>query len=302
VKTRWLIAGCRGQLGHALCERLAEDPRNEIVASVDLPEVDLADAQAVEALFDGLEAAPPNVVVNAAAFTHVDRCEREPEAAERGNATIPAVLVEACDKRGIRLVHVSTDYVFSGTSQVAYREQDEPKPRSVYGRTKRTGEERVMVASPDSLIVRTSWLFGRGRNFIASILEQAREIRAGNRTEPLRVVDDQVGRPTYARDLAEGIVFLVEHRAIGTYHVANFGVATWWELARACLDAAGYEDLSVERISTEELKTDAPRPKQAVLDCAKSEEFGVRMPDWSEAVKDYLASADSPLSAEREDR
>jgi len=254
---------------------------------------------AVARLFDGLAADPPDFAINAAAFTQVDRCEREPDAAERGNAVLPAVLAEACAKRGIRLVHVSTDYVFSGDARVAYREQDEPKPRSVYGRSKLAGEGRVLAIASNSLIVRTSWLFGRGRNFIAAILAQAREQRAGNASGPLRVVDDQYGRPTYARDLAEAIVYLVEHGARGVYHVANHGVATWWDLARASLDAAGYEDLNVERIRTDESKVDAPRPLRAVLDCAKAEALGVKMRDWREAVSAYLASADSPIARQR---
>jgi dTDP-4-dehydrorhamnose reductase len=299
MTSRWLIAGCRGQLGHALSECLAADPGCEVVAAVDREEVDLADEQAVAALFDGLASTPPDVAVNAAAFTQVDRCEREPEAAERGNAIAPALLAEACEKRGIRLVQVSTDYVFSGDSPVAYREQDEPKPRTAYGRTKLAGEERVLTTSADSLIVRTSWLFGRGRNFIAAILAQAHEHRAGRAGGPLRVVDDQYGRPTYARELAEAIVYLVERGAGGLYHVANRGVASWWDLARASLDEAGYEDLSVERIRTDELTVDAPRPMRSVLDCSKAEALGVKMRNWRDAVSAYLASADSPILKER---
>ena len=299
MTSRWLIAGCRGQLGHALGERLAADSDCEVVAAFGRPEVDLADAQAVATLFAGLASKPPDVAVNAAAFTQVDRCEREPEAAERDNTVAPALLAEACEKRGIRLVHVSTDYVFSGDSPIAYREQDEPKPRSVYGRTKLAGEERVLTTSADSLIVRTSWLFGRGRNFINAILAQARERRAGRASGPLRVVDDQYGRPTYARDLAGAIIYLVEHGARGLYHVANREVASWWELARVSLDEAGYEDLSVERIRTDELTVDAPRPMRSVLDCSKAEALGVKMRSWRDAVSAYLNSPDSPISKER---
>ena len=156
--------------------------------------------------------------------------------------------------------------------------------------------ETLLTTSPDSLIVRTSWLYGRGRNFIAAILVQAHERRAGRANGPLRVVDDQYGRPTYARDLADAIVSLVEHGAGGLYHVANRGVASWWELARASLDEAGYEDLSVERIRTDELTLDAPRPMRSVLDCSKAEALGVVMRDWREAVSAYLASPESPIS------
>jgi dTDP-4-dehydrorhamnose reductase len=299
MNLRWLIAGSQGQLGHALGERLAADPHHEVVAAVGREDLDLAREDAVAALFDGFDATPPDIAVNAAAQTRVDWCERNPEEAEEGNAVVPALLAEACKKRGIRLVQVSTDYVFSGDSRIAYREQDEPKPRTVYGRTKLEGEQRVLTTSADSLIVRTSWLFGRGRNFIAAILAQAHERRAGRADGPLRVVGDQYGRPTYARDLAEAIVFLAGRGVGGLYHVANRGVASWWELARACLDEAGYEDLSVERIHTDELTVDAPRPMRSVLDCSKAEALGVTMPDWRDAVSAHLASSDSPILNER---
>jgi dTDP-4-dehydrorhamnose reductase len=299
MTSRWLIAGCRGQLGHALVERLDANPHCEVVAAVDREEVDLADPHAVAALFDGLDSTPLDFAINAAAQTRVDWCERNPKEAEKGNTVIPELLAEACEKRGIRLVHVSTDYVFSGDSPIAYREQDEPKPRTVYGGTKLEGEERVLKTSADSLIVRTSWLFGRGRNFIAAILAQAHERRAGRASGPLRVVDDQYGRPTYACDLAGAVVYLVERGVAGLYHVANHGVASWWELARASLDEAGYEDLSVERIHTDELTVDAPRPMRSVLDCSKAETLGVKMRSWRDAVSAYLASSDSPISKER---
>ena len=295
MRSRWLIAGCRGQLGYAMGRRLAEDPECEVVAAVDLPEVDLADAQSVEKLFEELDSAPPDVVVNTAAFTQVDRCEREPEAARRNNTLAPALLAQACEKRGIRLVHVSTDYVFAGDSQTPYTEQDEPSPRSVYGRSKLEGERRVQATAPGSLIVRTSWLFGRGRNFIAAILAQAKQRRTGEASGPLRVVDDQYGRPTYAHDLAGAMIGLLERGASGLYHVANREVASWWELARTCLDAAGYEDLSVERIRTDELNLDAPRPTWSVLDCSKAEALGVTLRSWRDAVSAYLASEDSPI-------
>jgi len=296
---RWLIAGCQGQLGHALNARLDADPHHEVVAAVDRENLDLAKKDQIAALFDGLASKPPDVAANVAAHTRVDWCERNPDEAEEGNTVIPELLAEACEKRGIRLVQVSTDYVFSGDSPIAYREQDEPKPCSVYGRTKLAGEERVLKASADSLIVRTSWLFGRGRNFIASILAQAHERRAGRASGPLRVVDDQYGRPTYAHDLAGAIVYLAERGAGGLHHVANRGVASWWELARASLDEAGYEDLSVERIRTDELTVDAPRPMRSVLDCSKAEALGVKMRSWRDAVSAYLASSYSPISKER---
>jgi dTDP-4-dehydrorhamnose reductase len=290
----FVIAGCRGQLGVALTRRLAARDDCELLAGVDLPELDVADPAAVASLLAGLPRRP-DVVVNAAAYTHVDRCEREPEAAHRANAAAPGVLAEACSRIGSRLVHLSTDYVFAGDGDRPYREDDPPAPRSTYGRTKLEGERRVQAVSGDHLIVRTSWLFGRGRNFLAAILAQALARRRGEASGPLRVVDDQRGRPTWADDLAAGLVSLVEARAAGLYHVAGGGVASWWELARATLDETGFADLAIERARTAEFRSDAPRPAWSVLDCSRAEALGIRLRPWRDAVAAYLRSEDSPL-------
>lgn len=298
MESRWVITGSNGQLGRALVRNLAAAPGCQISAAVDVDQLDLADADALRAFFDGLPSAP-DVVVNAAAFTHVDRCEREPDRARCGNATIPASLARICREAGIQLVHISTDYVFSGEGECPYREEDPPAPRSVYGRTKLEGERLVLDASDAFLVVRTSWLFGDGRNFIAAVLSQAAERHAGRASGPLRVVDDQRGRPTYAVDLAQAIRELIENGARGLYHLANSGIATWWDLARACLDEAGFAELEIERTRSQELKVDAPRPTWSVLDCSKAEALGVRMRSWREAVRAYLASDASPLAARR---
>jgi dTDP-4-dehydrorhamnose reductase len=285
----WLVTGNGGQLGTAL-EALLRAAGVE-VDGVDL-DVDIADASAVRAK---LATRRFSGVLNAAAFTQVDRCEREPEAAARGNTEGPAILARACRDAGIALAHVSTDYVFDGQGTRPYREDDLASPRSVYGKTKLAGEQAVLAASPDFLVVRTSWVFGRGRNFIAAILDQAAKRRSGEASGPLRVVDDQRGRPTYARDLADGIWRLVEGGARGLYHVANEGVATWWDLARFCLDEAGCRDLEVLKISSGELEVDAPRPAWSVLDTTKAAGQGVALRSWQDAVKDYLRSDASPL-------
>jgi len=294
ARTRFVITGCRGQLGHALVRQLGQDPASEVVAAVDLPEVDVADADAVAHLFADV-GSRSDVVINAAAYTHVDRCEREPETARRANAAAPGLLAEACARWRSCLVHVSTDYVFAGDAQRPYREDDPPAPKSEYGRSKLEGERRVRAVSEDFLIVRTSWVFGRGRNFVAAILAQAAERRRGAAQGPLRVVDDQTGRPTYAEDLAAGLRQLLEAGARGLYHVAGGGLATWWDVARACLDASGFRDLAVERIRTGDLTLAAARPAWSVLDCSRAEALGVALRPWGEALEAYLRSPDSPL-------
>ena len=164
MTARWIVMGCRGQLGRASLALL--EARGVSAAGADLPELDVADAGAVEGFLTAYSPAP-QVVLNAAAFTHVDRCEREPAAAERGNAVAPGVLAEVCRAVGAKLVHISTDYVFAGDAREPYREGDPTDPRCVYGRTKLEGERRVLAASADFAVLRTSWLFGAGRNFIA---------------------------------------------------------------------------------------------------------------------------------------
>jgi len=298
--TRWIIAGSRGQLGRALSRALATSPEHEVLAAVDLPEVDIAEPEAVRALISARDV-PADFVVNAAAFTHVDRCETEPELAHRVNAVGAGVLAEACAAAGSMLAHVSTDYVFAGDSPTPYREGDLPAPASVYGETKLEGERRVLSASSgECLVVRTSWVFGQGRNFIGAILGQADARRTGQASGPLAVVDDQHGRPTYAEDLARAIIALLEGRARGLYHVANAGVATWWDLARVSLDLAGYRDLIIERIQTKDLDLPAQRPPWSVLDCSKAEAAGLHFRSWDAALRDYLNADFSPVHGVRE--
>src|SRR5215468_4911908 len=249
----WFVTGCRGQLGSALCDRLARAGAD--VGGADIDDFDAAEPAPVRVRLAALPR--PLVWVNAAGFTQVDRCEREPELARRANAVAPAVLAQACVQGGARLVHVSTDYVFAGDARRPYREDDATGPRSVYGRTKLDGDIAVLSASDEFLVVRTSWVFGKGRNFIAAVLDQAAARRAGRASGPLRVVDDQTGRPTYAVDLAAAIVALVAAGARGIVNVANEGVTTWWGLARHALDGAGYRDIAIDRIETGDLKTDA---------------------------------------------
>ena len=287
----WFVSGSRGQLGSALIDCLSRAHAD--VSGADIDDFDIAEPAPVR---ERLAALPrPLVWVNAAGFTQVDRCEREPELARRANAEAPAVLGRACAEAGARLVHVSTDYVFAGDARRPYREDDPTGPRSVYGHTKLDGDRAVLAASPDFLVVRTSWVFGKGRNFIAAVLDQAAARRAGRASGPLRVVADQTGRPTYAVDLAAAIVQLVTAGARGVVHVANTGATTWWDLARCALDEGGYADIAIDRIQTSELVTDAVRPAWSVLDTARAEALGVKMRSWQEAVTAYLRSDHSPL-------
>jgi dTDP-4-dehydrorhamnose reductase len=294
AKRRWVVTGAGGQLGRCLVERLAASDRDELVAGFSRADLDVTDADAVRGRLASLPGGPPDVVANAAAMTHVDRCESEPALAEAANAVAPGRLAESCRALGARLVHVSTDYVFAGDGTRPYRESDPTAPRSVYGRTKLEGERRVFEALPDAIVARTAWVFGPGRNFVRTmLLAGARSLAEGG--PGLRVVDDQKGSPTYADDLAAALIALVEAGGAGLYHVSNAGIATWWELARAAIDAWGHPELPIAKLRTEEYPVPAPRPAWSVLDNGRAERLGVSMRPWREALDSYLHSAASPL-------
>lgn len=277
----FLVTGGAGQLGHALQQALAS--RGEAFAAPTHAELDVCDAEAVARAF---ARHAPRVVVNCAALTKVDTCEREPALAQRANAEAVAILARACAASGATLVQLSTDYVFAGDGDRPYREEDAPAPRSVYGRTKLAGEEAAL-AVPGALVVRTSWVYGRGRNFPAAILAQARE------GKPLRVVADQRGRPTYAADLADGLLRLLAVGATGRVNYANDGEGTWLDLARAVLDSCGFSDRPIQPLTTEELGLPAPRPRYSVLDLSRARSFGVPTREWQAALRDYLSSPDA---------
>jgi dTDP-4-dehydrorhamnose reductase len=291
------VTGAGGQLGRCLVERLRAHPRHVLAAAPDRGALDVTDREAVRRAVLEAAGGPPSVVVNAAAMTHVDRCEADPEAAQRANALAPGWLAEASLEVGAAFVQVSTDYVFDGRGQRPYREDDPTGPRSVYGRTKLEGEQRARAAHPGTLVVRTAWVFGPGRNFVRTILEAAGRARRGE-GPPLRVVDDQRGSPTWAGHLADALLALVEADAGGIYHVANSGSATWWDLARAAVDAWGHPELPIEKVTTAEFPRPAPRPAWSVLDLGKAERAGVRMPSWPEGLHAYLESPDSPIAPE----
>ncbi|HEX7127819.1 MAG TPA: dTDP-4-dehydrorhamnose reductase [Thermodesulfobacteriota bacterium] len=291
ARRRLLIAGAGGLVGRELVDRLADAPWRERLEGVPLSRADLdvTDAAAVAA---ALDAARPSLVVNCAAYTRVDDAEREVEAAARLNAEAPGLLAAACAARGIGLVHLSSDYVFDGRKSTPYVETDPVGPLSVYGRTKAHGERAVADAfegrpGASWLIVRTQWLYGRaGPAFVKSVLARA---RAG---EPLRVVDDQWGAPTYGRDLAEGLLALVDAGARGIVHVANAGATTWFGVARAVLEIVGLEGrVALEPVPTRAVPRPAARPAYGVLDCGRYRDLtGRTLRPWREALEAFLTT------------
>ncbi len=251
--------------------------------------LDVTDAAAVEA---ALAACRPDVLVNCAGYTRVDDAEGDVEEAMRLNGGAPGILAAACAGRGIGLVHLSTDYVLDGRKRAPYVETDPVAPLSAYGRSKAAGERAVALAFEGRpggrwLIVRTQWLYARvGPAFVKTVLARA---RAG---EALRVVDDQWGAPTRGRDLAEGILALVDAGARGLVHVANAGATTWFGVARAVLEIRGLEGrVALEAVPTSAFPRRAARPAYGVLDCGRYRELtGRTMRPWREALEQFLAT------------
>ena len=223
------------------------------------------------------------VIVNAAAYTNVERAEDEPDLALLVNERGAVNLARAAHENGLGFVHVSTDFVSDGFKAGAYLEDDEPQPLSVYGETKLAGEDSVLAENPEALVVRTAWVFGPGgANFPVKILEAARA-----RPE-LKVVTDEVGSPTYTIDLAAGIVGLVGKQASGIYHLAGSGSCSRFELAQEVLRIAGL-DTPIAPVTSDAFPTKAARPLNSVLDCSKAASLGVTMPDWHDALERFMA-------------
>jgi dTDP-4-dehydrorhamnose reductase len=278
-----VVTGARGALGTEVAA--AADRLGLEVVGLGREDLDVTDAPAVDAR---IAAESPVWVVHCAAYTDVDRAEEEPEHAMRVNRDGAANVARAAAGRGARTVYVSTDYVFDGEKRSPYSPSDPVGPLSVYGRTKLAGEEAVVraVTSRDiaPLIVRTGWLYGAaGRNFVTGILDRA------ERGEDLRVVDDQRGRPTWARNVAEVVFDLVDGAVDGVWHVADGGEATWLDLAHEALRLRGL-DVSVDGVSSEEWGAAAPRPAYSVMELAATERaLGRPMMDWREALGRFLA-------------
>ncbi|MHB8110020.1 MAG: dTDP-4-dehydrorhamnose reductase [Syntrophorhabdaceae bacterium] len=232
-----------------------------------------------------LELYRPDAVINCAAMTDVDGCEDKKELAYKVNAEGPGTLAASCARFRIHLVHVSTDYVFDGAGETPYREEDEPNPMSVYGLSKLAGERRIFNELPHAVVLRTQWLYGAGgTSFVSKIVKLARD------NGSVRVVSDQIGSPTYARDLGEPIAAMIQKKLTGIYHVSNSGSCTWFDFAQVIF-ALLRMDIPVSPIASAELGRKAPRPPYSVFDLSKLEHVtGICMRSWQDALREYLES------------
>lgn len=275
-----LLTGGRGMLGRTICEELSDF---EIVAT-DLPEADITDEDGIDAI---IASHRPDVVIHCAAMTAVDRCEQEVDLAYRLNVRGSANVAAACNRHGIRLIAISTDYVFDGNSDSPYTEFDSATGGcTVYGRTKYAGEEAVRSLCPDHVICRVSWLYGKGGpSFVHAMLNLA----DGSRPV-LKVVADQIGNPTSAYTVARELREILKRPKLrGTFHVTCEGGATWAEFAKEIFRLAG-RDQMVSPCTTDEFPRPAPRPKNSRLDKMGLRTAGLpAMPDWKDALAEFIA-------------
>lgn len=278
-----LVTGANGQLGLSL-KRILDDDKEIEAVFTDVADLDITDYEAVDAF---MTSGKFDVVVNCAAYTAVDRAESDDLLAARINTEAVGNIARAASCLGARVVHISTDYVFSGENSRPYVENDVPDPRSIYGRTKLEGEGILTSICPDAVIIRTAWLYSEfGNNFAKTML------RIADEGKPIRVVADQVGTPTYAGDLAEAIhsILHAPQWLPGIYHFTDEGVASWYDFAMAIFRLAGV-DADVAPVTTREYPTPARRPQYSVLSKVKIKKtFNFRIPYWQNSLAKCLKS------------
>jgi dTDP-4-dehydrorhamnose reductase len=287
---RWFITGSYGQLGTDLQQVLAGAP-DEVVHAVDVDVLDITDTAAVDAAVADFA---PDVLINAAAYTAVDAAEQNEELAYRVNATGPAVLASALARRGGRLIHVSTDYIFPGDGERPYEIDDEPGPHTAYGRTKLAGELAVRELLPDaSQVVRTAWVYGaHGANFVKTMARLERE------RDTITVVDDQRGSPTWSADLARALVELARSAApTGLYHCTGGGDTTWFGFAQAIFSELGADPARVQPTTSAAYPSSTERPAYSVLSDAAWRAAGLTpMPAWRAALAQAFVESRVALS------
>ena len=278
-----MVTGCNGQLGRAI-KQVYENDTNTQILGTDVPDLDITDLNAVRAY---VREKGPNAIINCAAATNVDGCEKDTDLAYRINAIGPRNLAIAANENDIPLVHISTDYVFPGDGSRPYIEFDETAPKSAYGRTKLAGEHFVQQFAKRWYIVRTAWLYGEGKNFVRTMLSLA------EKNDTIGVVDDQVGNPTSALELARAIKVLLPTDQYGIYHGTCEGICSWADFTEEIFRLKGVST-KVEHISSEEYKkrfpASADRPAYSALDNYMFRlNLDYRFADWKDALKEYLA-------------
>ena len=276
-----LITGCNGQLGNEM-QLLEKDNPQHTYFNTDVAELDITDAAAIEKFVNENEI---DGIVNCAAYTAVDKAEDNQELCRLLNTDAPGYLAAAVGKRGGWMIQISTDYVFDGTNHTPYVETESTCPNSVYGSTKLAGEETAQKACTNTMIIRTAWLYSTfGNNFVKTM------IRLGKEKPELGVIFDQIGTPTYARDLAVAIFSAINQGIIpGIYHFSNEGVISWFDFTKAIHRLAGITTCRVRPLHTAEYPTPAARPHYSVLDKTKKKQtYNLEIPYWEESLRECI--------------
>ena len=274
-----LITGGKGQLGIELQRQLYEKEGAYKIISTDYDTLDIADLERVKQV---LVSKQPDIVINCASHTAVDRCEQDIEEAYKVNALGAKHLAIACEVTGAKLVHISTDYVFEGNNPEPRREDDKTAPQSIYGSSKLLGEEYVKTFCTKHFILRTAWLYGEGNNFVRTMLKLAETHKE------LNVVDDQIGSPTSTKDLAGVIIALMQTEYYGTYHATCEGQCSWYDFA-CMIFALKHIDIKVNPITSKEFVSLAKWPRFSILDNFMLKLYGLNhFRYWEEALRDYL--------------
>ena len=281
-----LITGANGQLGNEMRVLSAENPEYAYFFT-DVAELDICNEQAI---LDFVKANQINVIVNCAAYTAVDKAEENVELCTKLNADAVGYLAKAAEACGAEFIQISTDYVFDGTAHVPYKETDETCPNSVYGTTKLLGEQNALTFCSRSMVIRTAWLYSTfGNNFVKTMIRFAKD------RDMLGVIFDQVGTPTYARDLARVIFAAIRQGVIsGVYHFSNEGVCSWYDFAKAIHRLAGITDCKVKPLHTSEYPTKASRPHYSVLDKTKIKTtYSIEIPYWMDSLESCIAELEA---------
>ena len=277
-----LITGANGQLGNEM-RVLSEANKEYTYFFTDVAELDICNEQAV---MDFVKANDINVIVNCAAYTAVDKAEENVELCTKLNADAVGYLAKAAEANGAEFVQISTDYVFDGTAHIPYQETEPTCPNSVYGSTKLAGEQNALTLCSRSMVIRTAWLYSTfGNNFVKTM------IRLGKERDTLGVIFDQVGTPTYARDLARAIFAAIRQGVVpGVYHFSNEGVCSWYDFTKAIHRIAGITDCKVNPLHTEEYPTPAKRPHYSVLDKTKIKNtYQIEIPYWMDSLQECIS-------------
>lgn len=284
MKKKILLIGSNGQLGRCIKDRVLD---NWELASLNSTQLNLCDLSELGKIISECK---PDVIINSAAYTAVDLAETEKDLAYQINSHAPGVIAEVCKKNNIKFIHISTDYVFSGDGTLPYDEESITAPKSIYGLSKLSGEQNVLSANPEAVVIRTAWVFSEyGKNFVKTMLNLA------NTKEEISVVDDQLGCPTYAGDLANAILKSAEIDIPGgVYHYCGSEAVTWKVFAERIFHKVNglnkpTKKIVIKSIKTSDYPTPAKRPQYSVMSCEKLNGFGIKASDWNKALEIVLS-------------